>query len=69
MPKTRKSTGPKLDKRLAMPEFMAELDEASAAARRGELIAHAAIVRWSKSQGTAHPLPRPVLRRKARKAS
>jgi hypothetical protein len=69
MPKTPKPQPPKLDKRLTKSAFMAELDDASAAAERGELIAHAAIVRWSKSLGTTRSLPRPTLKRAGRKAS
>jgi predicted transcriptional regulator len=62
MVKTPKRPAPKLDKRLTMPQLMAELKEASAEAHRGNLIPHAEIVRWSQSLGTANPLPMPVLR-------
>ena len=69
MAKIPKRPAPKLDKRLTMPQLMAELKEASAEAHRGNLISHADVVRWSQSLGSAKPLPRPTLKRKARKAS
>lgn len=64
-----KPKSPKLDKRLSKAEFAAEVAEASAAANRGELIPHGAIVRWSKSLETTRPLARPTLKRSGRKAS
>jgi hypothetical protein len=69
MRKTPKSASPKLDKRLTKAAFLAELAEASAAAERGDLIEHAAIVRWSKSLDGDRPLARPTLKRAGRKAS
>jgi hypothetical protein len=69
MPRSPKEQPPKLDKRLSKSAFEAEVAEASAAAHRGELIPHAAIVRWSKSLETARPLAPPTLKRSGRKAS
>jgi len=69
MAKTPKRPAPKLDKRLTMPQLMAELDEAEAAVRCGELIPHAEVVRWAKSLGTAKPLPRPTVRKRRLRAS
>jgi hypothetical protein len=69
MPKTRKSPAPKLDKRLTMPEFMAELREARDSIARGEYVPHEAVVKWAQSLGTSHPLPRPQPKKRRLRAS
>lgn len=69
MPRIHKRPAPKLDRRLTMPQLVAELEAAEAAVERGEFVSHDSVVRWAKSLGTAKPLPMPVSRKRRLRAS